>query len=372
MKSVTITIFSLLISSSVFAQLTIGGSTALSTAGDTQIVISTDGNISLGSKEHTFGQLSLSLEGDNQQVVNSANSPVVFHQLFIGGGSIKTLVGDFEVSTALELSNGILYISDQSALVLSAPGVVLDGHSADSYVEGGLLVNVGESNNATFPIGSEGIYTPVTLENIAGADLVLGVDANKESIGTIAEKPDQVSVYSTNWNWEVFLSSGEFSAANIMIPLTDLDKDQFGDEKYKPVVLYKDQDGTTRNLDNVSADGASNTDPMITSKELAGVGHYFAGKTSATAPVVVHNLITPNGDNVNDYLVIDNLNFFPDNEIMIVDRYGVAVYSKVNYLSPTSTSAEGEDFSFLSPGNYICILKFDNGETIKQTVSVIK
>ena len=64
---------------------------------------------------------------------------------------------------------------------------------------------------------------------------------------------------------------------------------------------------------------------------------------------------------------------------MLVDRYGVEVYSAENYVSPNSGSGlgEGEDFSFLPPGNYICILKYIDNQTqaeltAKQTLSVIK
>lgn len=41
--------------------------------------------------------------------------------------------------------------------------------------------------------------------------------------------------------------------------------------------------------------------------------------------------ITPNGDGKNDFLVLDGLEQSPNNEIQIFNRYGVMVYSKLNY-----------------------------------------
>ncbi len=41
--------------------------------------------------------------------------------------------------------------------------------------------------------------------------------------------------------------------------------------------------------------------------------------------------ITPNGDGKNDFLVLDGLESSPNNEIQIFNRYGVVVYSKLNY-----------------------------------------
>ncbi|MEO9891516.1 gliding motility-associated C-terminal domain-containing protein [Aurantibacter sp.] len=41
--------------------------------------------------------------------------------------------------------------------------------------------------------------------------------------------------------------------------------------------------------------------------------------------------ITPNGDGKNDYLVLDGLEQSPNNELKIFNRYGVLVYSEMNY-----------------------------------------
>ncbi len=199
---------------------------------------------------------------------------------------------------------------------------------------------------------------------------------NNESIGAIADLPERVNDYSINWNWELalFTDANTFNAATITIPLTEADNSQFGGDDYRPIVLYRNASDVISNLENASGDASSNTDPSITAGKLGGEGFYFAGETSILK-LIIHNIITPNGDNINDYLVIDNLELFPENEIMIVDRYGIEIYRTSDYTSPTSDSTDGQDFSFLPPGNYICILRFNNGantNTIKQTISVIK
>ena len=208
----------------------------------------------------------------------------------------------------------------------------------------------------------------------------VGVDVNQTSVEDEAGAspvvpPNLVDDFSVNWNWELAFfenNDNSFSAAIVTIPLLDEDKTQFTEEDYKPIVLHQNRAGVTSNLNNASGDIASNADVAIVAADLGGTGFYFAGKTLVFNPIV-HNLITPNGDNTNDYLVIENLQFFPENKVIIVDRYGVEIYASTDYISPSANSADGEDFSFLPPGNYICILKYNNGEnTIKQTISVIK
>ena len=41
--------------------------------------------------------------------------------------------------------------------------------------------------------------------------------------------------------------------------------------------------------------------------------------------------MTPNGDGVNDYLVIDGIDNSPNNTLQIFNRYGIMVFSKKNY-----------------------------------------
>lgn len=45
----------------------------------------------------------------------------------------------------------------------------------------------------------------------------------------------------------------------------------------------------------------------------------------------IPNVITPNGDNVNDYLKFNNLQFFGLNNLMIFNRWGKKVYEQENY-----------------------------------------
>lgn len=379
MKSTLTTILSILISASgLLAQLIIGSDAIISTAIGTNI--STNGNISVGSKERNFGQSAWHLVGVDQQILGNAN-PTGFYQLYINGGGVKTFAGNFGVIDQLHLIDGIVVAPGGVGqnFFLNNPSVVQDGQSSQSYVNGMLLINIGDNNSAIYPVGNNGVYTPVELTNISGTDPILGVAANNQNVEnetgvSAVVLPTQVDDFSINWNWELKLFTAEntFGAANIQIPLTDEDKTQFaGDDEYKPIVLYQDIAGITSNLDNASGDAASSTDALITAKDLSGVGRYFAGKTSVFNPIV-HNIITPNGDNTNDYLVIENLHFFPENEIAIIDRYGIEIYTKSNYVSPDANSAEGEDFTFLPPGNYICILKYNNGEnTIKQTIQTI-
>lgn len=91
----------------------------------------------------------------------------------------------------------------------------------------------------------------------------------------------------------------------------------------------------------------------------------------------VPNGITPNGDGVNDYLVFDLLlnnppSAFPDNEILVFNRWGDVVYQAKPYLNDWGgNSNAGKP---LPQGTYYYILKLNisNGDIIKGDVTILK
>jgi len=91
----------------------------------------------------------------------------------------------------------------------------------------------------------------------------------------------------------------------------------------------------------------------------------------------VANTITPNGDGVNDAFVFDKLLFskpdqFPDNELIIFNRWGDIVFQTKPYNNDWQGQNEsGQD---LPQGTYYYILRLDisNGEIIRGDVTIVK
>lgn len=77
--------------------------------------------------------------------------------------------------------------------------------------------------------------------------------------------------------------------------------------------------------------------------------------------ITVHNIITPNGDGVNDTLVIEGLSTVPDNELFIYNRWGVEVYRRKDYDNSFRGISDGRatvnESSELPVGTYYYVLK---------------
>jgi len=85
--------------------------------------------------------------------------------------------------------------------------------------------------------------------------------------------------------------------------------------------------------------------------------------------VIIPNIITPNGDGINDLFYITNVEFYPNSEIKIYNRWGKLIYENSNY--------QGDwDASNYSDGTYYYIFKLNYGKgKIKEyngTITIIK
>ncbi|RZK48718.1 MAG: gliding motility-associated C-terminal domain-containing protein, partial [Pedobacter sp.] len=82
------------------------------------------------------------------------------------------------------------------------------------------------------------------------------------------------------------------------------------------------------------------------------------------------NVITPNGDGINDNLVIKNIELFPNNEIIIFDLAGRVVYRKKGYDNSWAGTLNGIP---LAKGTYYYIIDFGDNKTKKKGfVSIVR
>jgi gliding motility-associated-like protein len=90
-------------------------------------------------------------------------------------------------------------------------------------------------------------------------------------------------------------------------------------------------------------------------------------------PILVHNAFSPNGDNINEKFVIDNIDnitCYPDNTVQIYNRWGVLVYETRNYNNTTNAFdgvSQGrttiDQAAGLPTGTYFYVLSYTSVDT---------
>ncbi|MEO5912124.1 MAG: MBG domain-containing protein [Pelobium sp.] len=121
-----------------------------------------------------------------------------------------------------------------------------------------------------------------------------------------------------------------------------------------------------QNTDRLTVRPSLNTTYTVT-----GANQYGRMGTQSISIAVVENLavvevakgtniITPNGDGVNDFFIIVNIDLYPNNTFTIFDRSGKTLYKVNSYKNDWDGSTKGLP---LDEGTYYYIIEFGDGKT---------
>jgi len=125
----------------------------------------------------------------------------------------------------------------------------------------------------------------------------------------------------------------------------------------EPVMIFTTAGSTTVDLMLTDTHGCTATD----SKSFEVLG-------SELGTFSIKNVVTANGDGDNDFLTIVHIEKFPDNEVILLDRWGAEVFRQKGYANDWDLK-KGENY--LPSGNYVCVVRY-NGEVFSRTVTVLK
>jgi hypothetical protein len=277
--------------------------------------------------------------------------------------------GDITVTNTFTFTKGTLVTSSSPRILYSGQDDLAG--SADSYINGTLFVS-GVSGVRTFPIGDAKGYAPAVLQQVADADKNTELGFGVVSAGPTFNLGSGVLDYFKDRFWQFTASnSGSYSGSQVW--LSSNDTETFFSDGKSATVLENDATGTTNDL------GASTTSGFFASNKSGSPSarFYAIGKTDEIT-LKVHKLITPDGDTKNDVLFVEGIDSVPENEVTILDRWGVQFYKKknfVNYPDASLPQQEGVDYSKLAIGNYVVVVQYnERGATksVKQMITVLK
>jgi gliding motility-associated-like protein len=87
----------------------------------------------------------------------------------------------------------------------------------------------------------------------------------------------------------------------------------------------------------------------------------------------VHQAISPNGDGINDFLVIDGIATYPDNKLTIMNRNGTLVFETKGYdnSSKVFDGHSNKTGAMQSPGTYFYSLDYTANGLVKHKTGFI-
>jgi len=195
-----------------------------------------------------------------------------------------------------------------------------------------------------FPIGiAENDYTPATVTPVSAEKIYASV----QDIAA-AGKPILNAALGMDRTWHIFGSKP--LQANLVLQHNSITNGN----------LFKDANaGIARYVSDAKWETVKGTNPsvgvhtrnnILMSTDLAANGGYFTKLAVSGSTLMIPNLYTPNGDGSNDTFQIRGLEFFAENDLVIVNRWGNEVYKATNYKN--DWTGEG-----LNEGTYYYILR---------------
>ena len=94
---------------------------------------------------------------------------------------------------------------------------------------------------------------------------------------------------------------------------------------------------------------------------------------TASDSLEIYNALSTNGDGLNDVLVIRNVNLYPDNNIVIFNKWGVVIYQATGYGQNNKffrgkVNTNGKDEETVSTGTYYYVFKYKDKNNVEKTV----
>ncbi|RZL09022.1 MAG: gliding motility-associated C-terminal domain-containing protein, partial [Pedobacter sp.] len=89
----------------------------------------------------------------------------------------------------------------------------------------------------------------------------------------------------------------------------------------------------------------------------------FTVQVAEDYKLIANNILTPNGDGVNDTWIVQNIDMYPSNEVRIFDRNGREMYNKKSYDNSWNGTIGGND---LAEGTYYYIITYGPNKLVQK------
>lgn len=233
----------------------------------------------------------------------------------------KHISESFHVSRKLALDNTKVFVPTGSGLYLGEQ-TQLEYQREDRII--GALYMTG--NDITFPIGTPEKNLPIRMVLPENQVMQIGVVARP---GLLSASKESTISSVADYYWEL-ITPEDYQGAVITLNFQDarflqsIEHARVGEaEKYNSVI----KDAGCMMFSGSPEFG------MVTSEKARGPYLTVARKfiKGEKPPINVLNLVSPNNDGFNDFLMIENIEAYPENTVSIFDRWGVKLYEAVSY-----------------------------------------
>jgi gliding motility-associated-like protein len=348
-----------------------------------------DGNVYIFKNWGNDGQVSFTstdpngstyFQGSLQQFI-SGNNQSDFQNVVFNNSSANApfnLGTKISVNNIADFQNGVVNGVDYAGLMIFNANAEHQDVRDQSFVDG-RVQKIG-NKEFEFPVGSGTYFRPSyhgSGNSVNAAYTTQYFYENSNSLYDHSKKQPVIELINDKEYWKV---SQDSETEKIVLSLT-IDSRTTPAAFSSPsadfdLVIVRWDEAKQKWISEggvVSDPKAGKTYEQLLTAEVTNYGIFTMGLIKKANPdvetLIVHNGISPNGDNLNDAFLIEGIDKYPDNEVEIYNRWGIKVYtaksyneSDVMFRGYSDGRATIQRNEKLPTGTYFYILKYNNGK----------
>ena len=356
------------------AKITVSPNTTISIKGgvENEGTILNNGHVKVGGPWLNSGTYE---PGEGRITFNGASNtvPQIIHHngqtitaITISGGTKKIIISDIVIGSSIHFDRGIVEAAGKSRIIFNQDAQIMGG-SDTSHIHGAAFHR--GSGNKLFPIGNGLTYLPVGLPDVADAEAFIGVQPFEfENIALT--KSGHLSSISEKRYWYIDVSSGTLPGSRVVLPLRD--ESWIDDPGNLVVVQSTSPTEEFISIGRTVAD-AERGNGRVISGEKVSMPFVALATGASEMRLNVYNAVSANGDHLNDFVRIENIEIFPENKFTVFNRWGDKVFQIENYdnlqrVFKGRSNVNGE--SELVSGNYFYVLDIPGEESLRGFIAV--
>lgn len=280
------------------------------------------------------------------------------------------LSGDISVAGEAEFSKGIVNNDDFGGSIMFTQKGTHTGTSNDSHVDGEVIKE--GDGEFLYPIGDKNLfrYAAISGPGIVSADFTAKYFyENSNPLYPHTSKAGIITAIDDKEYWKIEKVK---SANDVLVTLSWNENTTPGSivaDPQEAIHIVRWDDVQKLWVDEGGMVDTSNK-TVTTSALVSGYGIFTLGRVNTDkiddGGIVIYNAVSPNGDGMNDYFLIDGITKYPKNKVLIFNRWGVKVFETTNYGSggnvfdghsegrTTINAGEG-----LPDGTYFYVLEYE-------------
>jgi gliding motility-associated-like protein len=183
--------------------------------------------------------------------------------------------------------------------------------------------------------------------------------------------PTTFTVLGTGSNGCVFFSTAfvDVQNGNAVIPVVTPSAVCIGDTAVLSIIGGTIPSWSTNVIPNTSfVTPVTPTNYTFSASDLNGCVSdiVFTVEINTNCDVIIYNGFTPNGDGVNDFFVIENIDKYPNNNVHIFNRWGDKVFTTSGYDNTTNNWDGKLNGKPVTSGTYFYLITNNNGNVVKK------